>query len=320
MTKLYPPIQPNRELFLQVDDIHKIYLEESGNVDGTPVVYLHGGPGAGSNPFMRQLFDPEKYRIILFDQRGCGKSRPNAELRQNTINDLIADIETIREELGIQRWVVAGGSWGSTLSLAYAQKHPARVLGLIVRGIFLGEQDEINWLYQGGAGQIFPEFWEKFRDEIPKDEQHEMLNAYHRRLSSDNEFQRMKAARAWALWESRISTLLPKQSSVSSISEPQAALAISRIEAHYFVNDSFLAEGQLLADTDKLANIPGTIVHGRYDMICLAHKAWALHKKWPLSEMQFVQAAGHSASESGITAALVEAGNSMLRRIADNKN
>lgn len=319
MSKLYPPIQPNRELFLQVDDIHEIYIEESGNADGIPVVYLHGGPGAGSNPFMRRLFDPEKYRIILFDQRGSGRSRPHAELRQNTTNDLMADMETIREELGIQRWVVSGGSWGSTLSIAYAQKHPQRVLGLIVRGIFLGEQDEMDWLYQGGAGQVFPEFWEKFRDEIPADEQHEMIHAYHRRLTSDNEFARMKAARAWSIWEARIATLIPKKSVVETFTEPHAALAISRIEAHYFVNNSFLADGQLLADVGKLANIPGTIVHGRYDMICLAHKAWALHKKWPLSEMQFVQSAGHSASEPGTTTALVEAGNSMLRRIADNK-
>ncbi len=317
MSKLYPPIQPNRELFLKVDDLHEIYLEESGKADGVPVVYLHGGPGAGSNSFMRQLFDPEKYRIILFDQRGCGKSRPHADLRQNTTNDLIADMEVIREELGIQRWVVSGGSWGSTLSLAYAQKHPARVLGLIVRGIFLGGQEEMDWLYQGGAGQVFPEFWEKFRDEIPTDEQHEILQAYHRRLTSDNEFARMKAARAWASWEARIATLLPKKAMVESFTEPHAALAIARIEAHYFVNNSFLAEGQLLADAEKLKDIPGTIVHGRYDMICLAHKAWALHKKWPLSEMLFVQAAGHSASEAGTTTALVGAGNSMLRRIAD---
>lgn len=318
MSKLYPPIQPNRELFLQVDDIHEIYIEESGNADGIAVVYLHGGPGAGSNPFMRQLFDPEKYRIILFDQRGSGKSRPHAELRQNTTNDLIADMEVIRKELGIQRWVVSGGSWGSTLSLAYAQKHPTRVLGLIVRGIFLGEQNEMDWLYQGGAGQVFPEFWEKFRNEIPSDERHEMVNAYHRRLTSDNEFARMKAARAWATWEARIATLIPKKSMLETFTEPHAALAISRIEAHYFVNNSFLAEGQLLADAGKLANIPGTIVHGRYDMICLAQTAWALHKKWPLSEMQFVQAAGHAASELGTTAALIDAGNSMLRRIADN--
>ncbi len=318
MGQIYPPIQPNQSFHLQVDDLHEIYVEESGSTDGVPVVYLHGGPGAGSDPFQRQLFDPERYRIVLFDQRGCGQSRPHAELKQNSTQHLISDMEHIRDHLGIEQWVVTGGSWGSTLALAYAQAHPERVLGIIVRGIFLSSKSELNWLYQGGAGRIFPEYWEVFSKEIPLAERDDLLGAYHRRLTGSNELVRMKTAKIWALWEARIATLLPSNVMADGFSEPHRALSIARIEADYFVNQSYLQKGQLLDNMAKIADIPGYIVHGRYDMICLAEQAWKLHRAWPMSELYIVQAAGHAASEPGISAALIEAGNGLLQRIKDD--
>lgn len=317
MGQLFPSIQPNRSFFLRVDDLHEIYVEESGNSEGVPVVYLHGGPGSGSNPFQRQLFDPQRYRIILFDQRGSGQSRPHAELRQNTTAHLIEDIEKIREELGVDRWVVSGGSWGSTLALAYAQQYPERVLGLILRGIFLSTRKELDWLYQGGAGRVFPEYWDAFVREIPEGERDDLLAAYHQRLTGDNELVRMKTAKIWSLWEARISTLLPSTSHIDEFRDPRLAMSLARIEAEYFVNRSWLAEGQLLDNMARIAHIPGYIIHGRYDMICLAEQAWQLHRAWPLSELFLVQAAGHSASEPGISTALIDAGNGMLQRVAD---
>ena len=253
MGKLFPAIQANRSFHLAVDELHEIYVEESGNSDGIPVVYLHGGPGAGSSAFQRQLFDPEKYRIILFDQRGCGLSRPHAELRQNTTAHLIADMEKIRESLGIDRWVVSGGSWGSTLALAYAQAFPERVLGLILRGIFLSSKSELDWLYQGGAGRIFPEHWDVFKREIPADESDDILTAYHRRLTGNNELVRMKTAKIWALWEARIATLLPSSTLLDEFRDPHRAISLACIEANYFVNHSWLQEGQLLDNMHRIS-------------------------------------------------------------------
>ncbi len=315
MTKVFPPIKPNRSFYIQVDNIHKLYVEESGNIEGQAVVYLHGGPGAGSDAFQRQLFDPVKYRIILFDQRGSGKSQPHAELQGNTTQNLIEDMEKIREHLALDSWVVSGGSWGATLSLAYAQSHPDRVAGLIVRGIFLSTQYELNWLYKEGASRFFPEQWKKFVDYIPEPEQEDLLLAYHKRLTSDNELLRRRSAKVWVEWEARLSSLLPNNNIVGQFSVPHTAASIARIEAHYFINASFLKENQLIENIQKIRKIPGYIVHGRYDMICPVEQAYKLHDAWPRSELFIAQAAGHSVSEPGIRSALVEAGNLMLKRL-----
>ncbi len=318
MNDLYPPIHENRHFYLQVDDIHEIYVEECGNEDGIPVVFLHGGPGAGCELYHRQLFNPEKYRIILFDQRGCGRSIPHASLENNTTPDLIADIEKIRKELGIEKWVVSGGSWGSTLALAYAEAHPEHVSGLIVRGIFLATPKEIHWFYQEGASKIFPDYWNDFVDPIPENERGNLLKAYYKRLTGDNEIARMGAAKAWSLWEARTATLLPSASILKHFNDPRNALSIARIEAHYFMHDSFFEENQLLNNIDRLQNIPGYIIHGRYDMICPIEQAFTLHKAWPLSELFIVQGAGHSAAEAGISAALIKAGNDLLKTLEAN--
>ncbi|HBR97818.1 MAG TPA: prolyl aminopeptidase [Gammaproteobacteria bacterium] len=315
MRQLYPPINPNKTLTLPVDDVHVLCVEESGDPRGVPVVYLHGGPGAGSNPYQRRLFNPEHYRIVVFDQRGCGQSTPHAALRDNTTDHLIADMERIRTALEIDRWVVSGGSWGATLALAYAQAFPDRVLGLIVRGIFLSTQAELDWLYGGGAGRIFPDHWAEFCAPIPDNERDDLLHAYHRRLTGSNELQRMKAAKAWALWETHLATLLPNPRANEGEVDVHQALSIARIEADYFVNHSYLKEGQLLAGMSALADIPGYIVHGRYDMVCPLEQAWKLHQAWPLSDLCIVPGAGHSASEPGITSALLRCGDAMLRRI-----
>ncbi len=312
MAKLYPSIKPNRSFYLKVDDIHEIHAEESGNSEGVAVVYVHGGPGSGSEPFQRRLFDPQKYRIVLFDQRGCGKSKPHAELRNNTTQDLIEDMESIREYLNIDKWIVSGGSWGSTLSLVYAQTYPERVLGLIVRGIFLSTQKELDWLYKAGAGRFYPEYWKTFVEHIPTEERADLLQAYHRRLIGENELLRMKSAKIWANWEARISTLLPSKSRVAHSSDPHIAISVARIEADYFVNGCYLDEGQLLKNIDRIAHIPGYIIHGRYDMVCLMEQAYNLHKAWSGSKLFVVRAAGHSVTEPGICSALIQAGERML--------
>jgi len=315
MSELYPPIHENRHFYLKVDDVHDIYIEECGSKEGVPVVFLHGGPGTGCELYHRQLFDPEKYRIILFDQRGCGRSTPHASLENNTTQHLIADMEKIREELGIKQWVVAGGSWGSTLALAYAETHPENVLGLIVRGIFLATPKEIHWFYQEGANQIYPDYWEDFIQPIPEDERDNLLLAFHKRLTGENEIARMGAAKAWSLWEARTATLLPSASILKHFNDPRNALSIARIETHYFMNNSFLEEDQLLNNISRIQNIPGFIIHGRYDMICPIQQAFDLHKAWLKSELFIVQGAGHSASEAGISAALIKAGNDMLKEL-----
>lgn len=315
MSDLFPPIHENRHFYLKVDDTHEIYVEECGSEDGVPVIFLHGGPGAGCELYHRQLFNPEKYRIILFDQRGCGRSHPHASLENNTTQHLISDIEKIRKELGVKKWVVAGGSWGSTLALAYAETHPERVSGLIVRGIFLCTAKEIHWFYQEGASQFFPEYWKDFISTIPENERDNLLQAYHKRLTGDNEIARMGAAKAWSLWEARTATLQPSASVLDHFGDPRNALSIARIEAHYFMNNCFMEENQLLNNASRLKDIPGFIIHGRYDMICPIKQAFDLHEAWPMSELFVVHGAGHAAGELGISAALIKAGNDMLKKL-----
>ncbi len=315
METLYPPIQPYVTHSLAVEPPHVLHVEECGNPDGLPVLFVHGGPGAGCEPWHRQFFDPERYRIILFDQRGAGQSTPHAALEHNTTDALVADMEAIREHLGVERWLLFGGSWGSTLSLVYAEAHPDRVLGLVLRGIFLCRPEEIRWFYQDGASHVFPDYWEDFLRPIPEAERGDLLRAYHRRLTGDDEVARMAAAKAWSLWEGRTATLRQRRSVVEHFSDPHTALSLARIEAHYFVNDAFLAPNQILRDATRLADIPGILVQGRYDLICPVQSAWDLHRAWPRAELQIVPDAGHAASEPGIVDALVKATRRMLREV-----
>jgi proline iminopeptidase len=305
---LYPEIDVRRTYRLKVSAVHELYVEESGNPAGKPVVFLHGGPGGGSDPKYRRFFDPEKYRIVLFDQRGCGRSTPHACLDENTTWDLVADMERIRELLGIERWMVFGGSWGSTLALAYAETHPDRVTELVLRGIFLIRAREIAWFYQEGASWLFPDAWEAYRDAIPEAERGDFLHAYHRRLTGDDEHARIQCARAWSVWEGSTSRLLVDADSVRRCAQDAFALAFARIECHYFVNQGFFeVDGQLLRDVHRIRHIPTVIVQGRYDVVCPMESAWALHRAWPESTLIVVPDAGHSAHEVGITRALVEA-------------
>lgn len=304
---LYPAIEPRRTGMLQVSAIHSIYWEESGNPSGVPVVFVHGGPGGGTEPAHRCFFDPTIYRIILFDQRGCGKSTPYAELRENTTWDLVSDMERVRTLLGVKSWVVFGGSWGSTLALAYAQAHPTCVAGLILRGIFLLRRKEIDWFYQGGCSELFPDLWEDYLAAIPVTEHHDLLTAYHKRLTDPNPAVRLPACRAWSLWEAKTSKLILSDDLADKYGEDHFAEAFARIEAHYFVNRGFLRQDdQLLADVGRIRHIPGAIVQGRYDVVCPITSAWDLHRAWPEAELHVVPDAGHSAFEPGIQARLVE--------------
>jgi proline iminopeptidase len=308
MRELYPPIEPYRQGTLQVSDLHTLYFEESGNPQGKPVVVLHGGPGGGCPPFYRQYFDPSRWRIVMFDQRGCGQSTPHAELRENTTWDLVSDIEKLREHLDIEKWTVFGGSWGSTLSLAYSQTHPSRCSALILRGIFMLRQEELRWFYQEGASYIFPEAWEEYLKPIPPEERHDLISAYHKRLTGPDPEIRLEAARAWSIWEASTSRLLPDSQLVQRFGETQFAEAFARIECHYFVNKGFFEpENQLLINAGLIRHIPGFIVHGRYDMVCPVKNAWELHKVWPEAELRVIPDAGHSMSEPGIRSALIEA-------------
>ena len=307
MLTLHPEIKPYQVHRLAVDPPHELYVEESGNPGGIPVLFVHGGPGAGCQPSDRCFFDPQDYRIILFDQRGAGHSTPHAELAHNDTAALVRDMERIREFLGVERWVLLGGSWGSTLSLAYAETHPERVSAMILRGIFLCRREDFAWFYQHGASRVFPDYWRNYAEHIPPAERDDFMAAYHRRLTGTNEVERMSVAKAWSLWEAQCATLRPNHDVVGRFSDPHVALALARIEAHYFVNDAFLAEDQLLRDAHRLADIPGYIVHGRYDMVCPVDNAFALHAAWPRAELQIVRDAGHSAAEPGITDALVRA-------------
>ncbi len=309
---LFPDIEPYVNHSIAVDKPHVLHVEECGNPHGLPVVFLHGGPGAGCEPYHRRFFDPDVYRIVLFDQRGCGRSTPHAELAGNTTQALVADIERIRQHLGIERWLVFGGSWGSTLALAYAQTHPQRVAGLILRGIFLCRPREIAWFYQEGASRVFPDYWRDFERVIPEPERGDMLRAYHARLTGENEIARMTAAKAWSLWEGRTATLLPRDEVIDHFANPFTALSLARIECHYFVNDAFLEPDQLLRGAHRLREIPGIIVQGRYDMVCPMESAWDLHQAWPEAEFVLVGDAGHAASEPGIIDALVRAGEKMV--------
>jgi proline iminopeptidase len=310
MNELYPPISPYHQDYLKVSDLHTLHFQEAGNPKGKPVVFLHGGPGGGIEGVYRQYFDPQLWRIVLFDQRGCGRSTPHAELRENTTWDLVADIEKLREHLGIEQWVVFGGSWGSTLALAYSQTHPERVRGLILRGIFLLRRKELLWFYQEGTSYIYPDAWEKFLSPIPEAERHDLISAYYARLTGEDLEVRKTAGRAWALWEASTSKLIPNESLLSRFGEGGFADAFSRIECHYFMNKGFLEhEDQLIRNVDRIRHIPSVIVQGRYDVVCPMISAWELHRAWPEAEFVVVPDAGHSMTEAGIRSALIDATN-----------
>lgn len=305
---LYPPIEPNQIGRLSVTGGHEIYYEESGSADGKPVVFVHGGPGGGTAEVYRRLFDPAAYRIVLFDQRGCGRSTPHASLEQNTTWDLVDDMERLRDTLGIGHWQVFGGSWGSTLSLSYAITHPDRVTELVLRGIFLLRRKELEWYYGGGAAWLFPDEWEKFVAPIPEDEREDMIVAYYRRLTSDDRDIRREAARAWSMWEGATISLLPDDARVARFGADHFADAFARIECHYFINGGFLEkDGWILDNVDRIRRIPAVIVHGRYDMATPVANAWDLHRAWPEASLHIVPDAGHAFSEPGILHHLVEA-------------
>jgi proline iminopeptidase len=305
---LYPEIEPYRTGRLKVSALHEIYYEECGSPGGKPVIVLHGGPGGGIAPFLRRFHNPQAYRIILFDQRGCGRSTPFGELRENTTWDLVQDMERLREFLRVERWQVLGGSWGSTLALAYAEQHPERVSELILRSVFLLRQAELKWFYQEGASWIFPDAWEDYLAPIPEMEQHDMIAAYHKRLTGSDETALKACARAWSVWESTCLSLLPNAERVAQAADDRFSYAFARIENHYFINRGFFREdGQLLTEADRLKDIPGVIVQGRYDVVTPLHSAWALHKAWPSARLDIVDDAGHTGTEPGLAAALVNA-------------
>lgn len=302
---VYEPIEPYASGMLDVGDGHRVYYERCGTPGGKPAVFLHGGPGGGISPMHRRLFDPALYDVLLFDQRGCGKSVPHASLDANTTWHLVADIERLRELVGADQWLVFGGSWGSTLALAYAQTHPDRVSELVLRGIYTCTKPELEWFYQFGVSQLFPDKYERFVAMIPEAERRDMLTAYHRRLTTGSTEDQIAAARAWSLYEGETITLLPDAATTAQHDDGHFALAFARLETHYFVNDCWLEPGQLLRDAYKLREIPGTIVHGRYDMPCPAHYAWALHKAWPEADFHLIEGAGHAFSEPGILDRLI---------------
>ncbi len=300
--RLYPPIRPYGSGFLRVSDLHEIYYEECGNPHGKPAVFLHGGPGGGLDPKMRRFFDPARYRIVLLDQRGCGKSRPHASLTENSTWDLVADLERLREHLAIGRWLVFGGSWGSTLALAYAETHPERVTELVLRGIFLLRRWELEWFYQnpGGAAALYPDLWERYVEPIPEAERADMMRAYYARLTSEDTAVRARTAKAWSAWEGATSYLRSAADYVAKFETDRYAEAFARIECHYFVNRGFLrTDGQLLADVHRIRHIPAVIVQGRYDIVCPMKSAWDLHRAWPEADLRIVPDAGHSAFEKG---------------------
>ncbi|AON55417.1 prolyl aminopeptidase [Herbaspirillum seropedicae] len=303
----YPSIEPYDHGLLDVGDGHRVYWEVCGNPKGKPVVFLHGGPGGGCGPSHRRLFNPEKYRIVLFDQRGCGRSQPHANLEANTTWDLVADIERLREMLGIERWQVFGGSWGSTLALAYAQTHPQRVTELILRGIFLLRQAELDWYYQEGASWMAPDRWDEFLAPIPVAERGNLVHAYRQRLTGDDETAKLQAARAWSRWEASTITLVADERLIDSFNDAQFALAFARIENHYFFHKGFMEEGQLLTNAARLEGIPGVIVQGRYDLATPAKSAWDLHQAWPGSQLHLIDSAGHAYNEPGILDQLIRA-------------
>lgn len=304
----YPEIEPYESGTLAVSELHTIYWEQSGNPKGKPVVFVHGGPGGGTDPKQRRFFDPAVYRIVLFDQRGCGRSTPAASLVDNTTWHLVADMEALREHLGINRWQVFGGSWGSTLALAYAETHAERVTELVLRGIFMLRPQELQWFYQDGASAIFPDAWEKYLEPIPPSERGDLMGAYYRRLTSDDPKTRLAAAKAWSIWEASTSFLLQSEDYVAHAGEDEFATAFARIECHYFVNGGFFEHpDQLLRDVERIRAIPTVVVQGRYDVVCPMMSAWDLHRAWPEAELRIIPDAGHSAYEPGIVDALVRA-------------
>ncbi len=317
MLTLYPNLQPYHTEHLSVDDTHRIYVEECGNPKGLPVLVSHGGPGLGCNGDYRRFFDPEHYRIILFDQRGAGRSMPHASLENNTSEHLVADMEAIREQYHVDKWVLFGGSWGATLSLLYALQYPQRVQGLILRGIFLGRRKDIDWLYEkGGVSEFYPDFWEDYVRGLSVWPEGTFLEAFHEQLTCDhNEVARMAAAKAWSQWEARLATLSPNLHLEEDFIEPATALSLARIECHYFKHNCFIGDDFILQHMDKLAEIPGVIVQGRYDMICPLQQAWALHQQWPASQLNIIREAGHAAIEPGITDGLVRATREMVRML-----
>ena len=306
MTKLFKPINPYNEFYLKVSKLHTIFIEESGNPKGNPVIFLHGGPGGGIEPVYRQFFNPLKWRIIIFDQRGCGKSIPHAELQENTTWDLVNDIELIRIHLKIKSWVVFGGSWGSTLALTYAISYPQHCKGLILRGIFLLRKHEIDWFYQKGCSYIYPDEWEQYEKIIPKNERNNMVRAYYKRLISKNKKIRIKAAMAWSKWEAKTSKLIQDRNSLHAFNNAKIAEAFARIECHYFINKGFFkTDGWLLQNVKKIKTIPGVIIQGRYDVVCPVQSAWELNKCWEKANLIIVQSAGHSMLEEGIQKELI---------------
>ena len=304
----YPPIEPYDAGRLRVSLVHELYFEQSGNPDGKPVVFLHGGPGFGTEPSHRRFFDPKAYRIVLVDQRGCGKSTPHASLEDNTTWHLVEDLEKLRAHLGIDRWQVFGGSWGSTLALAYAETHPERVTELVLRGIFLVRKREIDWFYQRGASALFPDAWEKYLAPIAEAERGDLLRAYHHRLTGSDPAEQMRAAKAWSVWEGTTSCLLANQALIDKTAGDAFALAFARIECHYFMHDAFIDEARdLVKGVARIRHIPATIVQGRYDVVCPMETAWELHRAWPEADLRVVPDSGHSAAEPGNLHALVEA-------------
>lgn len=307
---LYDEIEPYDSGHVRVSDVHELYYEQCGTPNGKPVVFLHGGPGAGLIPDYRRFFDPSAYRVILFEQRGAGRSMPHASLEDNTTWHLVQDIEKIREQFGVDEWLVFGGSWGSTLALAYAETHPERVRGLVLRGIFLCRPKEIRWFYEDshGASAIFPDNWDEYLRLIPPAERDDIVSAYYRRLTSEDEAVRLEAAKAWAIWEASALKLLPDQKLIDDFTEADKALAVARIECHYFINNCFFdTDNYLLEHIDRIRHIPAVIVHGRYDVVCPVMSAWDLHRAWPEAELKIIPDAGHAATERGIADALVRA-------------
>ncbi|HVY89586.1 MAG TPA: prolyl aminopeptidase [Hyphomonadaceae bacterium] len=313
---LYPALEPRRTGRLAVSDLHELYWEESGHPDGLPVVALHGGPGGGSSPEMRRFFDPKRYRIILFDQRGCGRSTPHSELRENTTWDLVRDIETLRTHVGVKKWVVFGGSWGSTLALAYAATHKRQVLGLLLRGVFLLKESEIRWFYQDGASNIFPDAFDRYVAPIPESERHDLLKAFYKRLTGKNATVRAEAAAAWARWEGETLSIQGPKQRPPRFDEADFLDAFARIECHYFHNKGFFeSDGWLLEQAAKFGDLPGVIVHGRYDVVTPLSSAWALNKAWPKSVLKIVPDAGHSSLEPGIVSELVKASDGLAEKL-----
>lgn len=313
---LYPSLEPRKTGRLAVSALHELYWEESGHPDGLPVVALHGGPGGGSSPEMRRFFDPRRYRIILFDQRGCGRSTPHSELRENTTWDLVRDIETLRSHLGVKKWIVFGGSWGSTLALAYTAMHRKQVMGLLLRGIFLLKESEIRWFYQDGASNIFPDAFDRYVAPIPEAERSDLLKAFYKRLTGKNAAARAEAAAAWARWEGETLSILGPKQRPPRFDEADFLDAFARIECHYFHNKGFFdADGWLLDQAAKFGDLPGVIVHGRYDVVTPLSSAWALHKAWPKSQLKIVPDAGHSSLEPGIVSELVKASDMLAEKL-----